>query len=645
MQRSAVWSWGTGGSFRPYNDETARVIEQAYQQARDSVTIRLDYGEYRIDFRKMRQVSVRDPHKFRPIRRDALEADGRSTPSTSSSSHASPPLPPPAQAPPEASAQSSTWFWGSGGRMTSYDADTSRRIEQAYQAGQRQVTIRIPVGNWQAEYRIDFSEMQQVSLADPRKRRPVQRAGPGGQQASGPGCLGWLFAGEARSSPVSAKTLARSAGLKVEYKGRVQSFHLTSCEAAQSIMRSQFHPSKRGMLGPFIYFAGSPQDCERKATAVANVQDGAVLKATVDLGHSIVVTNRDPGDAVCQFLGIQQWGDLTENKLHKAGCQSVFGTKGLTDRDEWAVPSNSQISGTTLQGYSKQGQELPFWLWPQWVHVLASAVPVDDVAVERVSSSSAFHLGASPLAPPDGVRVNAAGRPIHANGRFMTYAEARSQGWGGVEPSQNPWNRHQQDMAGRGLSRQQISRTYSPRQSSARRSSNTAPSSARQQNAWNEHQRSMGGQGHSRAEIRAAYPGRAPRETPSSAGRAPSSRRASTPSGRAPNAWNDFQRSMGGLGLSRSQIRSSYTPSSPMIAPSQGRAPNTWNQHQRSMGGQGFSRDQIRAAYPGGSSLGGFSLGSGGSSGGGLGWNAFRSSVKGQGMSSAEISAAYHAQK
>lgn len=30
-----------------------------------------------------------------------------------------------------------------------------------------------------------------------------------------------------------------------------------------------------------------------------------------------------------------------------------------------------------------------------------------------------------------GVKVNSAGRPIHANGRFMKYSEARARGWSG----------------------------------------------------------------------------------------------------------------------------------------------------------------------------------------------------------------------
>ena len=365
----------------------------------------------------------------------------------------------------------------------------------------------------------------------------------------------------------------------------------------------------------------------------------------------------------------------------QAGCQSVYGAAPFVSRDEWAVPSNSQISNLTLKGYAESGQELPFWCWPAWVHALGGVVQVDMAAIDRVSASAAATAGRT-SAETYGVRVNSAGRPIHDDGRFMSYAEARSQGWGGTA-AQNPWNRHQQSLCGQGLSRQQVSDRYRDSTST----NHPGSSSDRRSNTWNEHQRSMGGQGYTRQEIRAAYSDAQP------SGSSSNRRRGSTQPG--PNAWNDHQRAMGGRGHSRSQIQAAYSartsrPSTsgnawnahqrsmggqgftraqihqaynpgsvgiPTSAPTRStgaRATNAWNEYQRAMGGQGLSRAQMVSGYHasrspsmlgmgGGGSLGG-SLGGGGG-GGGLNWNAFRSSVAGQGMSRAEMSAAYHAQK
>ena len=222
------------------------------------------------------------------------------------------------------------------------------------------------------------------------------------------------------------------------------------------------------------------------------------------------------------------------------------------------------------------------------VHSLASAsvVTVDYAAIDRVTEG----LAMQPEQVPAGrVKVNAAGRPIHSDGKFMSYAEARKNGWGQVSPAVNPWNQHQKNMGGQGHSRTEIRKVYS--------SSHAATKGAKagpehKKNAWNEHQKSMGGQGCSRAEIRQAY----------------------TP----------------GPSLSRAPHAS--------VAPKL----NAWNVHQMSMGGQGYSRAEIRAAY---NSTPSFASAGGSSSSGGLGWNAFQSSMAGQGLSKAEMSAAYWAQK
>ena len=341
--------------------------------------------------------------------------------------------------------------------------------------------------------------------------------------------------------------------------------------------------------------------------------------------------------------------------VRQAGCQSVYAAaRGLVSRDEWAVPRNSQISSLTLKGYAESGRELPYWCWPDWVHALGGVVRVDMAAVDRVSAAAAS-MAAGPSAQTYGVRVNAAGRPIHDDGRFMSYAEARSRGWGGTA-AQNPWNKHQQSLGGQGHSRQQLSDGYRGSTSTSQPSS----SSTRRSNAWNEHQRSMGGRGYTREEMRATYNGGSRRGQPSQAAparpsTAPTSSASSTRgTGRAPNPWNEHQRAMGGLGLSRSQMQSSYrTSHSPSMGGSTGRAPNPWNEHQRAMGGLGLSRAQMQASYHASHSPsmgmmglggGGMSLGGGGG-GGGLSWNAFRSSVAGQGMSRSEMSSAYWAQK
>lgn len=166
--------------------------------------------------------------------------------------------------------------------------------------------------------------------------------------------------------------------------------------------------SASGMFGPFIYFANSPADCERKAHA-----QGAVLKATVDLGLSLVCsTSAEP--------------NLTLEELWAYGCQSVMGTTPIVSKDEYAVPLPAQVRKISLCGYGQQ----PWWEWPGWVHLLGEAVGVDDEAVEADAS---LHGSSDRTAAhkTGGVRVNSAGRPIHKDGRFMSYAVARAHGWKG----------------------------------------------------------------------------------------------------------------------------------------------------------------------------------------------------------------------
>ncbi|CAJ1384960.1 unnamed protein product [Effrenium voratum] len=430
------------------------------------------------------------------------------------------------------------------------------------------------------------------------------------------------------------------------------------------------------MLGPFIYFAGSPQDCEGKANG-AKLADGAVLEAAVELGQSLVI-RQDMSSAAQSSLGISSWSELDKAKLQEVGCQSVYATSDFVSRDEWAVPSNSQIRDLVLKGFESRGHALPYWQWPHWVHLLANTVNVDYAAIDQVIQG----VGQVDHAPP-GVRVNAAGRPIHSDGKFMSYAEARQRGWGQeTSASSSPWNQ--------GYSQAQIKQAYSGGSRSTGGSSGHTRGSphgaqcsttSQQTNPWNEHQKSMGGQGYSRAQIKQAYSGGS-RSTGGSSGHArgsPHGAQCSTTSQQT-NPWNEHQKSMGGQGYSRAQIKQAYSGGARSTGGSSGHTrgsphgaqcsttsqqTNPWNEHQKGMGGQGYSRAQIKQAYSGGScntrdsshnasshpsalqqrkSTGGQS-----SLSGTLGatirqanpWNEHQKSMGGQGYSRADILAAY----
>ncbi|CAJ1371792.1 unnamed protein product [Effrenium voratum] len=327
------------------------------------------------------------------------------------------------------------WLWSTSGKFRPYDEATSACIEEAYQKGLANIRVRLWRGAEQADYSIDFRKMRQVNLRDPQKWRHVKRSAKTREVPQGAPAMP---ASEAKDTPMA---------LEVRWKGTRKSFHLTSQAAAESIIQSgKFHHSKRGMMGPFIYFAGSPEDCDGKANG-ARLVDGAVLQATVDLGQSLVI-RQDMSSAAQSSLGISRWSELDRAKLQQVGCQSVYATSDFVSRDEWAVVSNSQIRDLVLKGFESRGRPLPYWQWPRWVHSLANAVNVDYIAIDRVTEGAA---GRTDPAPP-GVRVNSAGRPVHSDGRFMSYSEARQLGWGQAPPpSPNPWNEHQKRMGGQGV--------------------------------------------------------------------------------------------------------------------------------------------------------------------------------------------------
>merc|ERR1719335_2136175 len=95
-----------------------------------------------------------------------------------------------------------------------------------------------------------------------------------------------------------------------------------------------------------------------------------------------------------------------------------------------------------------------------------------DVAPQEETHTFSSASPASPkreTATQTTVRVNSAGRPIDAHGRFISFAEARKLGWVDKRPlqpkracatpaacSKMTWNEFQKATAGRGLSRTQV---------------------------------------------------------------------------------------------------------------------------------------------------------------------------------------------
>jgi hypothetical protein len=275
--------------------------------------------------------------------------------------------------------------------------------------------------------------MCQINLGDASKRRSIVRLN----------ALDATVEKPRRTSRMDGAILATAhadaaaAGIEVKKNGTVKGYHLTTPSAATSIIQSsEFHASASGLIGPFVYFANTPEDCVGKAQAVRSLDEGALLTAQVDLGYSLVVT-APPSPAVQSFLGITTWNDLTTAKLEKAGCQSVYAkAPGIINRDEFAVPIGGapQVTAIRLSGYHKKSSPtssalvaVPFWQWPAWVHNLANAVQIDDAAVEAVSPSTPI---SQPMGESYGVKINSAGRPVHSDGKFMSYAEARRRGWG-----------------------------------------------------------------------------------------------------------------------------------------------------------------------------------------------------------------------
>ena len=150
------------------------------------------------------------------------------------------------------------WAWKRGsGEFTPYDPDISARIEGAHAVGDKGVIIHLP-----AAYRIDFGNMCQINLGDASKRRSIVRLN----------ALDATVEMPRRTSRMDGAILATAhadaaaAGIEVKKNGTVKGYHLTTPSAATSIIQSsEFHASASGLIGPFVYFANTPEDCVGKA--------------------------------------------------------------------------------------------------------------------------------------------------------------------------------------------------------------------------------------------------------------------------------------------------------------------------------------------------------------------------------------------
>ncbi|CAE8678348.1 unnamed protein product [Polarella glacialis] len=591
-----MWSVCLGShGFCEYEAATNSRIEQAYKDGRSKVTVTVTEKPYIICFKEMIQHQQNDPHRHRRVRRSG-----------------------------------SVWMADMGSQgFCAYKADANSLIEEAYLRHKSSATVMV---NGQP-YVVCFKTMKQHPQNHPQKCRAMRRS----EQT--------FAAVDPPAAPPSyppASTTSKLGEVKTHFYGTKTLCHLTKEDAARSIIasgeffNSKAKPGYQPMFGEFIYFAGSPEDCVGKSRAASSLADGALLKAEVSLGTALICGDPHPSLAVEAFLQITSWEDLTADKLRQAKCQSVCGTQPIVSRDEYAVPSNKQVQNIRVSGYrnphNSQSAVQPFWLWPQWVHDLATVTGVDSDDIELTAQAHSSHTVASASPSSDstvsGVRVNIAGRPIHSNGRFMSYADARSKGWGGPAGGSQPTNERPASSRGSAqVGHGSHSRTAGNPVAAASRSSPTVGPSCRRPNAWNDYQHSRGGQGLSRQEMKGGYVTHQASHGHSHGGNPAAVAASGSSTSRRPNAWNDFQHSHGSQGLSRQEMSTGYAV------------------HQAAMGNLGGMG--MRSSGFGGmsSSSGGGGGGGGGGGSGGLGWNAFRASIGGQGHSKPEISAMYHAQK
>ena len=217
---------------------------------------------------------------------------------------------------------------------------------------------------------------------------------------------------------------------------KIKLHHITSEDAAKSIVSSQSfkYSPESSMLGPGIYFAKTAADCEKKAH-----QHGVVLVATVEVGRSLVSRKASYGQQLRKPLP-----EMREF-LRTNGCDSVYCTE-LSTGDEYNVPYDAKVTNIKVAGYYGRASTassaaapavLPFWQWPQWVTTLAHNIGVDHDSLDRISEQAVHTGDKMEVEKVGGVRINAAGRPIHSDGRFMSYETAKKRGWTPVVPKRS----------------------------------------------------------------------------------------------------------------------------------------------------------------------------------------------------------------
>ncbi|CAJ1347491.1 unnamed protein product [Effrenium voratum] len=461
-----AWFWEGRGRYNAYDEKINEYIEMAYQQYQSGVTsgvqVVLPQGSYFISFPAMRQMRVDGSMRTRQVQRASApptkeaepektkkEAEPKETGDTEKTEEKTKPFVRQKQRGEIKDCRGMSGPKGpgtpQGGRFNAYEESVSNYLESAYQrflkGGEAGLAIELISGR----YFISFPKMLQMSVRDElgakseaeeahERTRRVRREGgedelgakSEAEEAEAEGRKQRDAAGaevlpppeepsEHDTSPVSCP--------KVVWLGNTVSYHMTSKTAAERILRSQrFRPSQQGMLGPFIYFASSAEDCEGKARQA--LMEGVILRAVVSMGQCLLV-DAPPSEDASRILGIKSWREMTQQKLRQLGCSSIYAKSPLANRDEWAVPSANQVLEVACVGFKKRESRgmkaLPLWKWPGWAH----SVPVGnyDTAIEYASVKQ--------IVSTRGVQVDSQGRPVDNDGRHLSFADAQKRGWAG----------------------------------------------------------------------------------------------------------------------------------------------------------------------------------------------------------------------
>jgi len=430
------------------------------------------------------------------------------------------------------------WSWEKGtGVFEPYDEGTTRFIEAAHRNGDDKVKFHTN-GH---RYTIIFGTMTQMRRSDTKKRRHVRR-----EMID--------HTDDVDTKLLDDEEAIKALGVEVDGKpGRTMLlYHMTTQEAAESIVKGGFMPSKKGMFGPLVYFAGSESDCIGKAQH--GKYSGAVLEATVQLGRSLVCTKARP--------------DMNAAELKKCLCNSVNGTQPAVSRDEFGVFEPKLIENIKVVKYydnARPGHSLPKAQWPVWVQVLDVAMQTAPPASPH-SRHEAIQKAANPW---HGFQKANAGKGWSPQRMGEEYRKTKGSIPASSPPSaacstclslsSSPWNEFQKANAGKGWSPQRMGEEYQK----AKGSSPTSPqlsaarSTSSSSSPWNEFQKAHGGQGWSRQQMGEQYQlskVSAPASSPLSAAR-------STSHSSSSSSWNEFQKARGGQGLSRQQMSEEYQQS------------------------------------------------------------------------------------